>query len=172
MKKYVLVFIAVLGLVLTGCKPEQLQGDLAVTPGTLDYTAKGGTRQLAVTSTLPWTLEVSAGADWCTPSRTDGDRSAKVNITVAANDGEARTAELVFTSAGCDPVTVTVSQEKKEEEPESGLDVEHSKLSAGFTLSPEEYSKAISAVTAEQAAAAAATLRLHSSFFLKGVGQE
>ena len=43
---------------------------------------------------------------------------------------------------------------------------------SGFTLSPEEYSKAISAVTAEQAAAAAATLRLHSSFFLKGVGQE
>ena len=42
---------------------------------------------------------------------------------------------------------------------------------SGFTLTPEEYAAAVRAVTAEQAAAAAATLQLHSSFFLKGVGQ-
>ena len=136
MKRTVLVFITLLGLLFTGCKPEQLQGDLAVTPETLEFSAAGGTKQLSVTSSLPWTLEISA--DWCTPSRTDGDRSAKVNITVAGNDGDVRTAEIVFTSAGCEPVTVTVSQEKKEEEPESGLDIEHSRLSDGFTLSPED----------------------------------
>lgn len=64
----------------------------------------------------------------------------------------------------------------------SGLRVAHDSPSAiegfyatqplsGFALSPAQYAQAIRAVTAEQAAAAAATLTLHSSFFLKGVGE-
>ena len=140
MKRLVFVFIAVLGLVLAGCKPEQLKGEISVNPESLEFSATGGTRQLSVTSTLPWTLEVSAGSDWCTSSRNEGDASAKVNITVSRNEGDARSAEIVFTSAGCEPVKVKVSQEKaeeKEEEPESDLDIEHGKLAAGFTISPK-----------------------------------
>ena len=42
---------------------------------------------------------------------------------------------------------------------------------SGLSMTPEEYMAAIEAVTAEQAAQAAATVRLHSSFFLKGVAE-
>ena len=133
MKRFIVAFI-VAAISFAGCKPE-LQGDLAVTPEILEFDAAGGTRQLSVTSSLPWTLEVPA--DWCTSSRTEGERSAKVNITVAKNEGDVRAIELIFTSAGCDPVKVTVRQAEKTVAPESGLDIEHSRLSEGFTLSPE-----------------------------------
>ena len=42
---------------------------------------------------------------------------------------------------------------------------------SGLRLSVEEYLQAISDMTVEQVAAAAATVKLHSVFFLKGVGQ-
>jgi predicted Zn-dependent peptidase len=42
-------------------------------------------------------------------------------------------------------------------------------LLSGLSLSVPEYMEAVAAVTAEQVMAAAKTLRLHSSFFLKGV---
>ena len=42
---------------------------------------------------------------------------------------------------------------------------------SGLAMSPDEYMNAIEAVTLEQVAAAARTVKLHSSFFLKGVSQ-
>ena len=42
---------------------------------------------------------------------------------------------------------------------------------SGMAMSPDEYMNAIEAVTLEQVAAAARTVKLHSSFFLKGVSQ-
>ena len=42
---------------------------------------------------------------------------------------------------------------------------------SGISLLPQEYMDAVEAVTVEQVAAAAKTVTLHSSYFLKGVGQ-
>ena len=42
---------------------------------------------------------------------------------------------------------------------------------SGMAMSPDEYMNAIESVTLEQVAAAARTVKLHSSFFLKGVSQ-
>ena len=42
---------------------------------------------------------------------------------------------------------------------------------SGMAMSPDEYMNAIEAVTLEQVAAAARTVKLHSGFFLKGVSQ-
>ena len=109
-----------------------------MTPETLVYEASGGTQQLSVTSVLPWTLQVKSGADWCVPSRTEGNSSAKVNITVSKNLDGARTAELVFASEGCSPVTVTISQSENNVVDYSHLDIDHASLKAGFTLSPQD----------------------------------
>ena len=138
MKRILLIFAIVLGFALTGCKPDQLAGELSVTPETLVYEASGGTQQLSVTSVLPWTLQVKSGADWCVPSRTEGNSSAKVNITVSKNLDGARTAELVFASEGCSPVTVTISQSENNVVDYSHLDIDHASLKAGFTLSPQD----------------------------------
>ena len=42
---------------------------------------------------------------------------------------------------------------------------------SGMAMTPKQYMDALEAVTLEQVAAAARTVRLHSSFFLKGVSQ-
>ena len=42
---------------------------------------------------------------------------------------------------------------------------------SGMAMTPDQYMEAIQAVTLEQVAAAARTVKLHSSFFLKGVSQ-
>lgn len=42
---------------------------------------------------------------------------------------------------------------------------------SGLAMTPEEYIRAVASVTAEQAAAAAKTLRLHTVYFLKGADQ-
>ncbi len=42
---------------------------------------------------------------------------------------------------------------------------------SGMEMTPEEYMAAVEAVTGEQVAAAAATLKLHTTYFLKGVTQ-
>ena len=138
MKRFLLAFIAVTVL-FTGCNTAQISGELSVTPESLEFDAVGGTRQLSVAAVSSWTLQVTSGVEWCTPSRTDGNGSAKVNVTVAENDADARTAELVFSSEGVRPVKVTVAQAKKQdsEKPGGTDDTDIAKLSEGFTLTPD-----------------------------------
>lgn len=138
MKRILLILTTVIGIVLTGCKPDQPVGELSVTPTSLEFTYAGGTQQISVSSVLAWSLSVETGSDWCTVSRTEGPSSAKVNVTAAKNEGEARTAEIVFTSEGCNPVTLTVSQTMDDTPDYSYLDIKTSSLSSGFTLSPED----------------------------------
>ena len=128
----------VLALIIAGCKDPVTEGSLSVTPASLEFKAAGGTQQLEVSATSAWTLNVSSGADWCTPSRTEGNSAAKVNITVTKNLGEERTAEIKFTSVGCDPVTVTVRQDIDESVKYAGLDLDIKSLKDGFTMSPEK----------------------------------
>ena len=138
MKRIISAFLLV-AFIFAGCKgPDAIEGKLSVTPASLEFNAAGGTQQLEVTATASWTLDIASDTDWCVPSRTEGKSSAKVNITVSRNDGADRTAELVFSSVGCDPVTIVITQEMDESLKYSGLDLDVNSLVEGFTISPED----------------------------------
>ncbi len=96
-----------------GCQ-DTINGQFSVSPTTLDFDGKGGTKVVKVTASAGWTLEQKSGNGWCSPSMTSGKSTAVVDINVAANGPEARTAELVFSAEGAKPVTVTVNQKAKE----------------------------------------------------------
>lgn len=138
MKRFVFAALAV-ALIFAGCAPETVKGELSVSPDKLDFPAKGGVRQIEVSSTSAWTVTVGSGSDWCTLSRTSAESSAKVNITVSENTGDAgRAATLTFSSAGCDPVSMSVTQDFDEMAKYAYLDIDTSSLDDGFTLSPDD----------------------------------
>ena len=130
MKKFVFAAIAV-ALMLAGCAPETVKGELSVSPDKLDFPAKGGVRQIEVSATSAWTVTVGSGSDWCTLSRTSAESSAKVNITVSQNTGDSgRTATLTFSSSGCDPVSMSVTQDFDEMAKYAYLDMDSSSLAS------------------------------------------
>ena len=138
MKNIFYVLIASLILVV-GCQPDALKSELSVSPSSLDFAVKGGVKQIDVKSTADWKISQNTGSGWCTPSRTEGTSSAKVNITVAENKTtEARTAELTFTASGCSPVTVKITQGFDEMVKYEYLNLDIKSLADGFTLSPED----------------------------------
>ena len=132
MKRILYVLIAVSALFTVGCK-ETLE-QFAVTPTALEFSGEAGTQTVSVTSDGTWALKIENGGSWLTTSRTYGKTSATVEVSVTANSPEARSAEIVFSSAG-QSVTVTVNQaagnaeetvEKGEfyPDPASGIDVD------------------------------------------------
>ena len=107
MKRILYVLIAVSALFTVGCK-ETLE-QFAVTPTALEFSGEAGTQTVSVTSDGTWALKIENGGSWLTTSRTYGKTSATVEVSVTANSPEARSAEIVFSSAG-QSVTVTVNQ--------------------------------------------------------------
>jgi|GEM_PF-3992061 len=81
---------------------------LAVTPSALTSTAAEAQLALAVTANTAWT---AAGPDWVTLTPARGDGDASITVALAANTGEARSGEIVFTYDTDKTAKVSVSQE-------------------------------------------------------------
>lgn len=81
---------------------------LAVTPSALTSNAAEAQLALAVTANTGWT---AAGPDWVTLTPARGDGDASITVALAANTGEARSGEIVFTYDTDKTAKVSVSQE-------------------------------------------------------------
>ena len=72
---------------------------LEVAPEALTFSAEGvaeGASAVTVKSNRPWTLAFESGADWVTPSATDGKAgTTEVEFSIPASN-ESRTATLSF----------------------------------------------------------------------------
>lgn len=133
--KKILYILMTFVMMASGCKPDDLSGKLSVTPTTLDFDGREGTKTLTVTASGTWALKQTSGTDWCIPSKTYGKTSTTVDIKVTANAPSSRSTELVFSLSGAEDVKVTVNQaagtaeqpvEKGEfyPDPASGIDVD------------------------------------------------
>ena len=124
MKRILLVMAAVSALLATACvKPAvEEEHSLSVTPSTLLFEAEGGTEYLEIrTDAGSWTLELSAGAEWCVPGKTSGATSSTFAVTAGENIGSSeRSATITVSAPGCVPVEVAVRQEASM----SGIDFE------------------------------------------------
>ena len=78
---------------------KQLQNDAIVLSGsTLEVEAEGGEIEIPVNANVDYTAEVTEGADWVTNLAVKGLVEKVWGATVAANEGEARTAKITFTA--------------------------------------------------------------------------
>ena len=82
------------------------------TPEELTFDADGGEKEIRVSSTDGWTLEVED--DWCRPSVTSGDDGDTVTFTVGEyfDPDESRSTVAVF-SCGNRTVQVEITQDAK-----------------------------------------------------------
>ena len=103
----ILFAIFAAALMAVGCQEDLAQ--FAVTPTTLEFSGEAGTQSVTVTAGATWALKIADGASWVTSSKTYGQSSATVEISVSANSPSPRSAEIVFSCAG-QSVIVTVNQ--------------------------------------------------------------
>lgn len=91
---------------------------LEVTPSVLRYNADGapeGPGEFTVRSNRPWTLEISEGGDWVTPSVTKGRNDGKVEFTIpASNTGRSATLTFALRNAYGAYITRNVTIEQGE----------------------------------------------------------
>ena len=137
MKRILYVFIALAALMAAGCNPENLEANFTVTPEILEFDGDAGTKTLTITSSGAWALTQQENTAWCTPSRSIGQSSTTIKVSVKANTPQERTAELVFQSSGSKPVTVIVKQAAGTNSGGGSTEVELSTLPDGFSIAPE-----------------------------------
>ena len=115
MKRILAFFIAFAAIV--SCEKinpsDQATGTITVTPSELVFGIEGGKDYLTLTlnsETKQWDLVQKDGADWCKVSAKSGRTSTTLTVTVPEFLGNPRTSVLEFTSPGCEPAVVTVTQ--------------------------------------------------------------
>lgn len=82
---------------------------ISVSSKALDFTSKGGSTQVSLSSDTDWKIE--SGADWLTASVSSGSDNASVTITAGDNPSSAsRSSKVTVTSPGLTPVSIAVSQ--------------------------------------------------------------
>ena len=88
-------------------------GTITVTPAAVEFGIDGGKEYLTLnlnSTVKQWEVVQAADAAWCKLSATSGKTSTTVTLTVPEYLGDPRTAVLQFTSPGCEPAIVTVTQ--------------------------------------------------------------
>jgi hypothetical protein len=103
-------------LLLTGASILQVDKNSIVAA------AEGGNYSIAVTSTLPWTATVSAGAgSWCTLSPDAGSGNGVITVQITSLASGDRSATVTITAGTLAPKTVTVTQVVASQVVESGI---------------------------------------------------
>lgn len=122
MKKYVFTLMCAAAALLAACDQpagEETGSGIIVTGGTtLAVAADQTTTTLAFSAEAAWTAAIESGAEWLlevTPASGEaGDQTLTLNFT--ANETEAVRTATVRLASGEDAVTVTVTQQGKENE--------------------------------------------------------
>lgn len=92
---------------------NNVAGTITVTPAVVEFGIEGGKEYLSLTlnsKVKQWELVQSEDSDWCELSAKNGKVSTTIILTVPESLGNPRTAVLQFTSPGCEPAIVTVTQ--------------------------------------------------------------
>jgi hypothetical protein len=117
MKKFLFFIITAAALAFAGCKSDDdpvldpvIDPSLSVSPASISATIAAGTYSIAVTSNVTWTVEVNAGATWCTVSPVTGTADGSVTVSVAENAVVETRAATVTISAGTLTQQVIVTQ--------------------------------------------------------------
>ena len=132
MKRILYAFVALSALLAVGCQPKI--EPFTVTPTTLEFNGEAGMQTITVSAGETWAVKITEGAGWITSSKTYGQSSAAVEVSVTANSATPRSGEMVFSCAG-QSIAVKVNQaagnaevevEKGEfyPDPASGIDVD------------------------------------------------
>lgn len=101
---FVLVFLTVFS-----CnKPEpEVAPTLSTSMDTYTFEAEGGTAKLNVSSNLAWTAKCAE--NWVSLSATSGGSNATVTVTVAASEGDDRSAEILVSNGKLNS-SITINQ--------------------------------------------------------------
>ena len=116
MKRYITaIFLSVLAAAFTGCtdlSEELPASNLTVSSKSLWFDAGGGRQMLEIrTYAGSWSISQDTGSmEWCTLDKTSGSTSSSFYVETDANPDQERTGELVISAPGCDPVTITLTQ--------------------------------------------------------------
>lgn len=87
---------------------------IAVTPTSFSGCAySGDSKTVTVDADAAWTATLPQGCDWITLSPANGaeGKGQTVQITVAANSGDARSASIVFKTSARSKITVSIAQD-------------------------------------------------------------
>ena len=103
----ILFAICAAALMAAGCN-KTLEQEFSVTPTLLEFTGEAGTQTVTVTASDTWALKINGGS-WITTSKTYGQSSGTVEVSVAANSPAERAGEIVFSCSG-QSIKVTVKQ--------------------------------------------------------------
>ena len=110
MKRILYAFITFAAvLAVFGCNRE-LEGELSVSPASLEFGGDAETQTLTVNASSSWTTAMSSNVKWCTLSKTYGKASETIEVSVTANSDTERSVTLYFNTVGGKPVSVTVTQ--------------------------------------------------------------
>ena len=83
MKRILYAFVALSALLAVGCQPKI--EPFTVTPTTLEFNGEAGMQTITVSAGETWAVKITEGAGWITSSKTYGQSSAAVEVSVTAN---------------------------------------------------------------------------------------
>ena len=107
MKRILYVFVLLAALVAASCQENLVQ--FSVTPTTLEFGGDAQSLAVSVTAGDTWAVKITEGSSWITSSKTYGQSSMEVTVSVTANSPSPRSGKMVFSCSG-QSIEVTVNQ--------------------------------------------------------------
>ena len=107
MKRILYVFVLLAALVAVSCQETLVQ--FSVNPTTLEFGGDAQSLTVSVTAGDTWAVKITEGSNWIASSKTYGQSSAEVTVSVTANSPAPRSGKMVFSCSG-QSIEVTVNQ--------------------------------------------------------------
>ncbi len=121
MKKLFFSMMALSAVMLAACDKTE-DPRISLNPASISaVSAEGAEKTITVNSPVDWTL--AEDCEWLSADVTEGKANEEVTVklTIDANDGDARNADVTVSGTGAAPVKINVAQdaapEEEEEEP-------------------------------------------------------
>ena len=94
MKRILYVFVLLAALVAVSCQETLVQ--FSVNPTTLEFGGDAQSLTVSVTAGDTWAVKITEGSNWIASSKTYGQSSAEVTVSVTANSPAPRSGKMVF----------------------------------------------------------------------------
>ena len=107
MKRIIYLFVLLAALLAASCQETLVQ--FSVNPTTLEFGGDAQSLTVSVTAGDTWAVKITEGSNWIASSKTYGQSSAEVTVSVTANSPAPRSGKMVFSCSG-QSIEVTVNQ--------------------------------------------------------------
>ena len=107
MKRIIYLFVLLAALLAVSCQETLVQ--FSVNPTTLEFGGDAQSLTVSVTAGDTWAVKITEGSNWITSSKTYGQSSSEVTVSVTANSPAPRSGKMVFSCSG-QSIEVTVNQ--------------------------------------------------------------